>query len=444
MPTPDLPAPMSMTRRRALTALGLAGAGVAGVAGLAACTGDKSPIWNGSTGDGDKPAETPPKATVTISGPAADTKDVPASAEIVFAATEAVQTTVSLKDANGAEVPGAMHPDGAGWLPEKALAFGATYTATVTATGDDGKAVTATSTFTTMAKPTKLVGISSFLADNAVIGVGMVLIFKTSRDIAKADRAAVQRRLMVETQPLQEGIWTWYTARELHWRPKTFWQAGTQINVTVRAGGLPMGGGYYGRRDSTLVCKVGPDLQLRVDDKTHKMTVHKDGKVIKTIPVSLGRPTMPSSSGTMIIIEKKRNTVFDTMDAPNPANRYRTPVEYAQRMTWGGEFIHAAPWSVQHQGRRNVSHGCVNVSMANAAWLFANTLVGTPITTKGTPRELDYGNGWTDWDKTWEQYVKGSAIPYVPPADPTPDPSTAPSTDPSATPSPAVSGTPSA
>jgi lipoprotein-anchoring transpeptidase ErfK/SrfK len=415
---------MSMTRRRALTALGLAGAGVAGVAGLAACTGDKSPIWNGSTGDGDKPAETPPKATVTISGPAADAKNVPASAEIVFAATEAVQTTVSLKDANGAEVPGAMHPDGAGWLPEKALAFGATYTATVTATGDDGKPATATSTFTTMAKPTKLVGISSFLADNAVIGVGMVLIFKTSRDIAKADRAAVQRRLMVETQPLQEGIWTWYTARELHWRPKTFWQAGTQINVTVRAGGLPMGGGYYGRRDSTLVCKVGPDLQLRVDDKTHKMTVHKDGKVIKTIPVSLGRPTMPSSSGTMIIIEKKRNTVFDTMDAPNPANRYRTPVEY--------------------QGRRNVSHGCVNVSMANAAWLFANTLVGTPITTKGTPRELDYGNGWTDWDKTWEQYVKGSAIPYVPPADPAPDPSTTPSTDPSATPSPAVSGTPSA
>ncbi|GAA1646785.1 Ig-like domain-containing protein [Catellatospora bangladeshensis] len=437
MPTPDTPTTPKLTRRRALTALGLAGAGVAGVTGLAACTGDKSPIWNGGGDGGEKPQETPPKASVTISGPAADAKNVPAGTEIVFAATEAQTTEVSLKDANGAEVKGAMHPDGAGWLPEKALAYGATYTATVTATGDDGKPATATATFTTMAKPpaSKQVGVSSFLADNAVIGVGMVLIFKTGRTIPKAQRAAFQRRLLVSTEPFQEGVWTWYSGTELHWRPKVFWKAGTKVFVHVRAGGLPLGGDYYGRRDSTLVCSVGPDIQLRVNDKTHQMTVLKDGKAVKTIPVSLGRPTMPSSSGTMIVIEKKRKTVFDTMDDPNPANRYRTNIDYAQRLTWGGEFIHAAPWSVQHQGKRNVSHGCVNVSMANAAYLFNNTLVGTPLTTVGTPRKLDYGNGWTDWDKPWEEYVKGSAIPYEPPAEPTPDPSAEPSTAPSADPS---------
>ena len=61
----------------------------------------------------------------------------------------------------------------------------------------------------------------------------------------------------------------------------------------------------------------------------------KDGKAIRTIPVSLGRASMPSSSGTMIVIEKKRKTVFDTMDDPNPANRYRTNIDYAQRLTWG-------------------------------------------------------------------------------------------------------------
>ena len=47
------------------------------------------------------------------------------------------------------------------------------------------------------------------------------------------------------------------------------------------------------------------------------------------------------------------------------------------RLTWGGEFIHAAPWSVG-QGNTNVSHGCVNMSDGNAAWLFAITHIGDP------------------------------------------------------------------
>ena len=166
---------------------------------------------------------------------------MPASAEIVFAATDAVTTQVVLKDAAGAEVEGAMHPDGKGWLPAKALAYGTAYTATVTATGDDGKAATATATFTTMAKPAKVVSVSSFLADNAVVGVGMPLIFRFSRDIPKAHRAALQRRLMVKTEPAQEGIWTWYTADELHWRPEGVLE-GRHQDLRRRAGRRPAAG----------------------------------------------------------------------------------------------------------------------------------------------------------------------------------------------------------
>jgi hypothetical protein len=83
---------------------------------------------------------------------------------------------------------------------------------------------------------------------------------------------------------------------------------------------------------------------------------------------------------------------------------------------------------VQDQGKRNVSHGCVNMSTDNAKWLFDQTLIGSPLTVKGTPRRLQYGNGWTDWDKPWADYVKGSAIPYTPVASPTPGvgPSTVP------------------
>jgi lipoprotein-anchoring transpeptidase ErfK/SrfK len=403
------------TRRHALAALTLAG--------LAACTDDKGKSGSGPLGLG---GEAKPKAKVAISEPAAEAKDVPASAEIVFTATDAAQTSVELKDASGTVVEGAMHPDGKGWLPAKTLDYGAAYTATVTATGDDGKPVTATAKFTTMTKPAQQVRFISFLADGAVIGVGMPLIVQLSRAVPQAQRAAVQRRLIVRTDPVQEGIWTWYTDTELHWRPREFWRAGSKVSVDFRVGGLPCGDGYYGRTDLTLECGVGPALVMTVDDKASPkvMTVTKDGAMLRKIPVSLGRPSMPSSSGTMIVIEKAAKTVFDTRTDPNPANRYRVDIDWAQRLTWGGEFIHSAPWSVDDQGKRNVSHGCINMSPANAKWLFQQTRVGDPVIVKGTSRRLQYGNGWTDFDKSWEDYVKGSAIPYAESqASPSPSPS---------------------
>jgi lipoprotein-anchoring transpeptidase ErfK/SrfK len=395
-------------RRQALTTLGLAGAALAG---LAACTDEPT-----RSGTGSVPQEAPkpsPKAGVTITAPTDGAKDVPAGTEVVFTLQGAPNGQVAVTDAAGKAVEGAMHPDGKSWLPKTALDYGQTYTVKVTATGDDGVPATATATFTTMDKPGKQVRFTTFLADGAVVGVGMPMILRLDRAIPADQRAAVQRRLMVTTDPVQDGIWTWYSDTELHWRPKEFWHAGTKILVDIRVGGVPCGGGYFGRTDLTLECSVGPALVMTINDKASPkvMTVSKDGQIIKKIPVSLGRPTMPSSSGTMVVIEKLPKTVFDTRTDPNPANRYVTPIDFAQRLTWGGEFIHSAPWSVSDQGRRNVSHGCINMSAANAKWLFSQTLIGSPVTIKGTSRPLQYGNGWTDWDKPWDEYVKGSAIP---------------------------------
>ena len=106
-----------------------------------------------------------------------------------------------------------------------------------------------------------------------------------------------------------------------------------------------MGDGWYGRSDLTVDLKIGRSLVMTVDNKTKRMTVTQDGKVIKTIPVSLGKKKTPSSSGTMVVIEKKRNTVFDTIEELGPDEGYRTEIDYAQRITWSGQFIHAAPWS---------------------------------------------------------------------------------------------------
>jgi hypothetical protein len=89
-------------------------------------------------------------------------------------------------------------------------------------------------------------------------------------------------------------------------------------------------------------------------------------------------------------------------------------VHYAMRLTWGGEYIHAAPWSVRDQGVRNVSHGCVNVATGNAHWLYDSTHIGDPVVVRGTEVPLSNGNGWTAWNIPWSEYVKGSALPVDP------------------------------
>lgn len=386
---------------RALAAVLLA----AVLAVTAGCTGDNSPGW--------QKGDDSPKAKAAITAPAADATDVPASAEIAFTTENAAETTVELTDATGGAVEGTL-TEGGTWLPNGPLEYGTTYTAKVTATGDDGKPATATSTFTTMAKPANQVSVSSFLGDDAVVGVGMPLIVRFGREIPEEYRDDVQRRMTVESNPAQEGIWHWASATEIRYRPKEFWQAGTTVSYTIQTGGLPMGDGWYGRNGLAVDIKVGPATVMVVDNKTKQMTVTRDGEVLRRIPVSLGKTRTPSSSGTMVVIEKQRETVFDTMDNPNPEDRYRLDIEYAQRLTWGGEYIHAAPWSVASQGKRNVSHGCINMSDANAKWLFSQTRVGDPVTVKGTERELRNGNGWTDWNLSWEEYVKGSALPYQP------------------------------
>ncbi|AEB43241.1 L,D-transpeptidase [Micromonospora maris] len=409
-------------RRRGVLAAGML---AVALALTSACTGGggkgdgNAPGWQGGA---DQPAA---KASVTISEPAADAKNVPAATAITFATEQAEETSVELTDSAGKKVKGALAKDGKSWLPAKALAYGESYTATVTATGDDGLPVTATSAFTVMKQPSKQVRITSFLGDDQTVGVAMPLIVKFGRAIPEKYRPEVQRRMTVTSSPAQEGIWHWVSPTEVRYRPKEFWQAGSKVSYRVQAGGLPLGDGWYGRADLTVDIKIGPKLVMTVDNSTKRMVVTRDGETIKTIPVSLGKKSTPSSSGTMVVMEKLRKTVFDTYDELGPEDGYRTKIDYAQRLTWGGEFIHAAPWSEGQQGTTNVSHGCVNVSMANGAWLFNNTRVGDPIVVKGTERKLQLGNGWTDWNVSWEQYVKGSALPYEPAEDEAADDETA-------------------
>ena len=393
----------------------LAAALVAGAVLLSAgCSGNKPSAWQGGSQSGtngtDSPSPKSTQSTVAITEPAANATGIEALAEVKYTSDDPSNTTVAVTDADGKAVDGTLDKDAKTWTPDSALQWGKKYTVTVSGTASGAKAGSATSTFTTMAKPSKLVRVSSFLGDGQTVGVAMPLIVNFSRAIPSASRAAVERRMVVKTTPAQTGTWSWISATEIHYRPEQYWTANSKVSYTASLQGVPMGDGYYGRSNLDVNVTIGRSFVMTASSRTKTMTVTQDGKVIKTIPVSLGKPSTPSSSGTMVVIQKLRHTVFDTMAELGPKNGYRVDIDYAQRITWSGQFIHAAPWSEGVQGKVNVSHGCVNVSEKMGAWLFGRTMMGDPITVTGTGSALQPGNGWTDWSVSYTQFKKGSAL----------------------------------
>ncbi|MFD2765038.1 L,D-transpeptidase [Micromonospora eburnea] len=350
----------------------------------------------------------PPSLTVT---PANSTKDVPISAEVGATVSNGKITAVRLTDDKGAQVPAEPREDGSSWVPTKPLQNSRTYTAEVTATGDSGKTTTEKTTFTTSAPSNKSPITSTlYFTDNETYGTAMPVAVKFDPAIPKEARADVQRRLFVKTDPPQPGTWSWIAdGTQVEYRAPDFWKPGTKISVRSALQGLPIGKDAIGDADHTATSKIGRQVSLDIDNATKQMSVYQDGKLLRKIPVSLGKESTPTSSGNMVIMEKFDRTTFDTRGDPNGG--YVVDVDDAQRLTWGGEFIHSAPWSEGEQGSVNTSHGCTNVSADAAHWLMGITQVGDLVTVKGTEVKLDQGNGFTAWNVTWDDFAKGSALP---------------------------------
>ncbi|GIH06981.1 hypothetical protein Rhe02_50480 [Rhizocola hellebori] len=357
----------------------------------------------------EQPAITVPLAEVAMD-PATETAGVPISAEIGLTVKNGTLKTVALHDAAGKPVAGNLRQDLSSWVPDLPLAFSTRYTATAVVAGQDGKEVTQTSAFTTMAEPGHRVGTGLYLFDGNEYGIAMPVVVEFTDDVEDSARASVEKRLFVTTEPEQKGAWTWVAAHQVEYRAPEYWQPGTKITVRAALDGQPLGGGKFGDTDRRATATIAKNrIELFVDNATKQLTVKENGADIRSMPVSLGKPSTPSSSGTMVIMDKAVHTVFDTTG--EPGDQYRADISYAQRITWGGEFIHAAPWSVGDQGYNNVSHGCINMSWENAEWLFGITHVGDPVTVRGTEVALARGNGFTAWNESWSEHLKGSALP---------------------------------
>jgi lipoprotein-anchoring transpeptidase ErfK/SrfK len=372
------------------------------------------PACSSGSGSGKSPgrsASPSPKVHLTLSPRDGATAVAPAS-RVALTATRGKLTKVDVVASSGDAVAGQLAADGTAWRSRGKLAFGATYT--VTATTTDGTKVPAGS-FRTAARPNgaNSVYTSSVLGDHKTYGVGMPIILRVGRALdSESARAAFERTLSVRATPATTGAWGWVNSREVHFRPREFWAAGSTVHVTVDSAGRSLGGGVWGRTDLTVDFSIGIHREMRADAKSHRVVVVEKGRVVRTMPASLGKPAFPSSSGVMVIMDKRPKAMFDSSTYGLPVDSpggYRTPVQYAMRLTWGGEFFHAAPWSVGDQGRRNVSHGCINLSVPNAAWLFARVLPGDPVIVRNTGVPVAVGNGWSDWTVPYSSWLTRSA-----------------------------------
>ena len=85
----------------------------------------------------------------------------------------------------------------------------------------------------------------------------------------------------------------------------------------------------------------------------HTLTITRDGALLRTIPITTGKNGYETRNGTKVIISRETERRMDAATLgtdKNDPDCYDLVVKYAMRLTWSGEFIHAAPWSVGQQG----------------------------------------------------------------------------------------------
>ncbi|MGW5124930.1 Ig-like domain-containing protein [Streptomyces sp. NPDC004069] len=322
-------------------------------------------------------------------------------------------TKVTMTDiATGDTVPGTVSADGTSWKPSGQLERATRYQVTADAEDAKGRPVTGYATINTVSPAGDFTGHLS-PQDGSTVGVGMPVTVNFNKAIG--DKAAVQSKIEVSSSSGQHVVGHWFNDHRLDFRPRNYWKPGSTVTVKLHQHGA----------QKTVTFKIGRSQISTVDAKTKRMTVVRDGRTIKTIPISSGSPQHPTYNGQMVISEKFRHirmngaTVGLTNKHGKPAYDI-ADVPHAMRLTDSGTFIHGNYWSADPIfGKVNTSHGCVGLKDVRgggddkqpAAWFFDNSMIGDVVIVKnsGDRTTLAPANGLSDWNMPWSQWVAGSA-----------------------------------
>lgn len=220
--------------------------------------------------------------------------------------------------------------------------------------------------------------------NGSIAGAAKPIYINFQRPIA--NRALAEQAIHISSNPPVPGRFYWVSDTQVRWRPQDFWPTGTVVNIDAS-----------GTKSSFTVPE---QLVATVDNDTLQMEIRRNGKLEKTFPVSMGKSGHETKNGTYYVLEKFADIVMDSSTYGVPvdsAEGYKLKVQDAVRIDNSGAFVHSAPWSVGSQGEENVSHGCINLSPANAQWFFDNFGSGDPVVVKNSVGIYDQPDGASDW-----------------------------------------------
>ncbi|EDY49404.1 lipoprotein [Streptomyces clavuligerus] len=324
---------------------------------------------------------------------------------------------VALTTESGAPVKGTLAADAKSWQPDEQLERSTSYQLSAKAKDDAGLTAHENSSFTTVSPSNSFIGNFTPEADTTV-GVGMPVSINFNKPIA--DRKAVQSAITVSSTGGQEIVGHWFNNQRLDFRPENYWKPNTTVTLKLGLDGVEGSPGVVGVQQKTVNFKVGRNQVSTVDVATKTMKVERDGKTVRTIPISAGAPSTPTYNGQMVISEKYKETRMNGATVGFGGEYDIKDVPHAMRLSTSGTFIHGNYWGGRGIfGGANTSHGCVGLEDAQGAgnpgkpgaWFYNNSLLGDVVIVKNSQdKTIAPDNGLNGWNMGWAQWKAGSAV----------------------------------
>ena len=364
------------------------------------------------------------KVTITSNPKSGTTKLAPTTGVTVTAFNAKIDNLVLVSKTDGAELEGKIASDGSTWTLTDRMEYGTQYTYQGTAVSTTGEESPIKGKLATV-KPESTMRAAFQLGEGQTVGVATPIVITFAGQITDKAAAEENFKVTVDGKEFKKGSWAWLQDEDIdgqgqlqsraHFRPEKYWPAYTDVSVEANLYGVNLGGAW-GREDITKNFSIGRKQVVKADVETFRLEVYVDDALVKTYPVSYGAqgadadPERATRNGIHVVQE-----VYDTFDMCNERFGYcDVKAPWAVRISNNGEFIHVNQQTEAsgQLGKANVTHGCVNMGMADGKEFHDSVLYGDPVeVTNSIGPQLSFSDGDIfDWGIPYSQWKTFSAL----------------------------------